>query len=119
MPTRPKRICNHPGCNTIVDGNESRCAIHKVEHNRHKKNKNEWSTWYSTTRWRKARQIYLSQHPLCVECLKDNKLITADVVDHIIDHKGNIERFCDTNNWQALCKRCHDSKTAKTHFNKK
>jgi len=36
----------------------------------------------------------------------------ATVVDHIIAHKGNANLFWDESNWQALCKRCHNSKTA-------
>jgi len=118
MPIRPKKLCTYPGCNILVDGSKSRCAVHKTEHNKYKKNKNEWATWYSTTRWRKARQQYLALHPLCVECLKDNRLITADVVDHIVDHKGNHELFWDMNNWQALCIKHHNSKTARTNLNK-
>jgi 5-methylcytosine-specific restriction enzyme A len=33
----------------------------------------------------------------------------AEVVDHIIPHKGDINLFWDTKNWQALCKWHHDS----------
>ena len=37
----------------------------------------------------------------------------ATVADHIIPHKGNLELFWDEGNLQALCKSCHDRKTAK------
>lgn len=34
----------------------------------------------------------------------------ATVVDHKIPHKGDYGLFWDSeNNWQSLCKRCHDS----------
>lgn len=36
----------------------------------------------------------------------------ASVVDHIIPHKGNDDLFWDMSNHQALCKKCHDIKTA-------
>ena len=36
----------------------------------------------------------------------------ATVVDHIIPHKGDMDIFWDEDNWQPLCKRCHDQKTA-------
>ena len=62
-------------------------------------------------RWRGQRRQFLSINPLCVYCLKTKKTVAANVVDHIIDHKGNILRFWDQSNWQALCKRCHDTKT--------
>jgi 5-methylcytosine-specific restriction protein A len=35
------------------------------------------------------------------------------VVDHIIPHKGDKDLFWDSNNWQPLCKTCHDEKTAR------
>jgi 5-methylcytosine-specific restriction protein A len=34
------------------------------------------------------------------------------VVDHIVPHKGEKVAFWNRANWQPLCKRCHDIKTA-------
>jgi 5-methylcytosine-specific restriction protein A len=64
-------------------------------------------------RWRAARKHYLTEHPLCVECLKQGKLVPANIVNHIVPHKGDWQLFWDKSNWQALCKTCHDSKTAR------
>lgn len=61
------------------------------------------------SRWQRARKIFLSQHPLCVYCERQGKVTAATVVDHIKPHKGDQELFWDTNNWQPLCKQCHDS----------
>lgn len=36
----------------------------------------------------------------------------AEVVDHIVPHKGDLSLFWSRSNWQSLCKRCHDIKTA-------
>jgi 5-methylcytosine-specific restriction endonuclease McrA len=63
-------------------------------------------------RWRNARLGYLRSHPFCVSCAKQDRYITANVVDHVIPHKGDQDLFWDTDNWQALCKPCHDRKTA-------
>lgn len=62
-----------------------------------------------TSTWHKARSAYLKLHPLCVMCAKSNRTRAATVVDHIIPHKGNTELFWARDNWQPLCKRCHDS----------
>ena len=62
-------------------------------------------------RWRKARALFLKQHPLCAECGKAGRLTPATVVDHIIPHRGDKALFWDEKNWQPLCKRCHDKKT--------
>ncbi|WP_197457685.1 HNH endonuclease signature motif containing protein, partial [Snodgrassella sp. CFCC 13594] len=33
----------------------------------------------------------------------------ATVVDHIKPHCGDMKLFWNRNNWQSLCKGCHDS----------
>lgn len=63
--------------------------------------------------WRQERAKFLQQHPLCVYCQKNGKLSFANVVDHIIPHKGDDRLFWDKSNWQPLCKHCHDSTKAK------
>ncbi|QIE89467.1 HNH endonuclease [Pseudomonas nitroreducens] len=60
-------------------------------------------------RWQKAREAYLLDHPLCVYCLRKGMTSAACVVDHIEAHHGNQELFWDRENWQSLCKPCHDS----------
>jgi len=65
-----------------------------------------------TSQWRKARIGYLAKHPLCVTCQDSGIVRAATVVDHVTPHKGNFNLFWDSDNWQALCKQCHDTKTA-------
>ena len=65
-----------------------------------------------TTRWDKARKQYLKQNPLCVECKKHGRAEPANVVDHIIPHRGDMKLFWNQDNWRALCARCHNRKTA-------
>lgn len=50
-------------------------------------------------------------HPLCEKCREQGRFVKAEVVDHIVPHRGDEKLFWDKSNWQALCKRCHDSKT--------
>lgn len=66
-----------------------------------------------TTRWDKARAAYLRKHPLCAECQAQGRTVPATVVDHIRPHKGNRKLFWDTANWQPLCRRHHNEKTAR------
>ena len=63
--------------------------------------------------WRKARLLFLAEHPLCVTCQAEGCLTPASVVDHIKPHRGDWRLFWDSANWQALCKRHHDSKTGR------
>ena len=64
------------------------------------------------SRWRKYRIFFLTTHPLCVICKNENMVTSATVVDHIIPHKGDMAKFWDKTNHQALCKCHHDIKTA-------
>jgi 5-methylcytosine-specific restriction protein A len=63
-------------------------------------------------KWRKARKRYLAAYPLCARCLASGVVTAAEVVDHIIPHKGDLLLFWDRSNWQSLCVPCHNSKTA-------
>lgn len=58
--------------------------------------------------WQKARKEYLRLNPMCVECEKRGYVVEATIVDHIIPHKEDLELFWDRDNWQSLCKPCHD-----------
>jgi 5-methylcytosine-specific restriction protein A len=64
-------------------------------------------------RWARASKAYLAEHPLCVLCEAAGLVVAAQVTDHIKPHKGNEKLFWDQNNWQALCKACHDLKTTR------
>lgn len=68
---------------------------------------------YNDRRWRKARMLWLMTHPLCVRCEAEGRTVAATVVDHIDPHRGDYERFWSSDNWQSLCKQCHDKKTAR------
>ena len=59
-------------------------------------------------RWRTARKVWLAHNPYCVFCKKVGITRRATVIDHIIPHRFNTEKFWDKTNWQALCKLCHD-----------
>lgn len=63
---------------------------------------------YYDARWREVRKLWLDAHPLCVMCEEKGKVTAAEVVDHIIPHKGDQKLFWDSNNFQSLCKSCHD-----------
>ena len=58
------------------------------------------------------RRQQLNAEPMCRECTKQGLWgVAAEVVDHIIPHRGNWHLFTDLNNLQSLCKRCHDRKS--------
>ncbi len=64
---------------------------------------------YNDRRWRNARKQYLQDHPLCVMCKQQGRVVSATVVDHREPHEGDLYLFWDRENWQPLCKPHHDS----------
>ena len=119
MANKALRFCAHPGCSELVTSGY--CEEHKAQKEEEIKEQDRKRDKGRATsaergydsKWRKARLIYLQRNPMCVECLKNKDLTPATVVDHIKPHKGNKELFWDRSNWQSLCKRHHDIKTAK------
>jgi 5-methylcytosine-specific restriction enzyme A len=75
-----------------------------------------WDSFYGRAAWRRLRQHQLRAQPLCQMCLKEGRTTPAEVVDHVVPHRGDWTAFrCGA--LQSLCKRCHDS-TKKTIENK-
>lgn len=107
MPRKPKAPCKHHGCPELTE--DRFCDKHKKLYERKSASKRGYDS-----RWRKARSRFLKANPLCVQCLKDERLTEATVVDHIIPHREDKKLFWDESNWQALCKSCHDKKTMTT-----
>ena len=108
MPRRPNTPCKHPGCAMLVPYGTMYCEEHAPLHIRDTKTTKEKGY---NRRWQRARKTFLSAHPLCVRCKEKGKVVPATGVDHIIPHRGDQKLFWDQNNWQPLCKSCHDSKT--------
>lgn len=80
---------------------------------KHDKAKDIYRYVYNTTRWKKLREAYLMQHPLCEMCEKDGKVNEATEVHHIVpisnanDELGMKELGYNPNNLMALCEECH------------
>jgi 5-methylcytosine-specific restriction enzyme A len=49
-----------------------------------------------------------SQHPLCKFCLERGIVMVANVVDHVVPHRGDWAAFV-TGKLQSLCEPCHKS----------
>lgn len=106
MPYKPMKPCAQPGCKELA--NNKYCEIHTKQY---RNDRGATSQRGYDSRWRKARLRHLREHPFCVECLKENKLTKATVVDHIVPHRGDRILFWNESNWQSLCEHHHNKKT--------
>ena len=109
MPRKPKSPCRYPGCPKLTEGRY--CTEHQKAVNRHYNKYErdpECNKRYGTL-WRKIRNRYITEHPLCGECGKQGRLTPAQEVHHIVpltDGGGN-----DFDNLSSLCKSCHSAVT--------
>ncbi len=62
-------------------------------------------------RWQRLRLAFLAQHPLCVMCKAEDRIVAATVVDHVTPHKGDEALLYAWSNLQPLCHSHHASKT--------
>lgn len=109
MPYKPSVPCKHPRCSELVPyGSGPYCDKHKPLH---KNDRESAGKRGYGSKWQKARVRYLHSHPLCVACQKEGRLTKATVVDHIVPHRRDQKLFWNSENWQPLCKPCHDKKT--------
>ena len=111
MPEAPLKQCAR--CRRVLTRERYCPECAEIKKREYQSNRNKsWQHLYGA-KWRKAREFYLIKHPFCVECEKDSgRLVRADVLDHIVPHKGDVKKFWDRSNWQGLCTRHHNKKTA-------
>lgn len=66
---------------------------------------------YNNTTWRKLRDLFLKEHPICQDCVAKGKITPAVDIHHLRSpFKGgevNYGLLLDYNNLAALCKECH------------
>ncbi len=78
-----------------------------------KKDSDDHRWVYNTQRWRELRLIFISELPLCSECLKKNHLRSAIEVHHIKPisqfKTKELKQFWGYNkeNLKGLCTECH------------
>lgn len=110
---KPQSACSNPnGCsNPAEEGGLCKECKPKTPASKHDYHR-EWKHLYQTKRWKDLRySIFVRDQFLCQIC----KRALAFVVDHIVDHRGNMILFWDPKNLQSSCKPCHDFKTGSTH----
>src|SRR5688572_14863534 len=104
MVTTPKRFCSAPSCSEKVT--TGFCSSHKQQQRKVQTRYQHGATAYGRP-WRRIRDAWLAEHPLCVYCQAEGRVEVAREVDHIIPHKGDDILYRDRNNLQSLCTRHH------------
>ncbi|MDE1468890.1 HNH endonuclease [Eubacterium limosum] len=106
MPRSPKKPCSHPNCPNLTEGRF--CEEHEVLERRRY---NKYSRSPDTNRkygraWKRIRDRYIAQHPLCERCECDGKLTVAAEVHHKLPVSQGGQHSKD--NLMSLCRSCHN-----------
>lgn len=114
MEYKPKRPCSYPNCAELVEAGEKYCKLHKPLNKRtYDDNRPSASARGYDKKWEKVRKMFLKEHPLCEDCLRYGVYTPAQEVHHIEKVKDRPDRRLDPTNLMALCKACHNRRTAK------
>jgi len=69
------------------------------------------SKFYGSWPWKKKRKAFRESNPLCVQCDESGRVSATEIVDHIMPiSEGGAP--LDDGNLQALCRVCHEKKSA-------
>lgn len=105
MPRKPKHPCGYPGCPELTDGRY--CEEHaRVMNSRYEKydRSPEAKKRYGRA-WKRIRDSYAAQHPLCEQCLAAGVAVPVEEVHHKVPlSEGGTH---DRGNLISLCKSCH------------
>ena len=105
VPYKVKHGCHYPGCNKLTDGEYCEEHAKMMEKNYDARRSNDHTRKYGHE-WKRIRERYVREHPLCEQCLKEGRFTPVEEVHHIVplSHGG-------TNAWSNLmsvCKSCHN-----------
>ena len=77
----------------------------------YKDSRPEQKRFYASKAWRRCREVYLSEHPLCERCLAVGIVSSAEHVHHKIElqqeNYKDPEAALNPDNLESLCFRCH------------
>ena len=110
VPRKPKRPCAYPGCPKLTDNQycEDHAAEARRNYDRYERAANVNKKYGRA--WKRIRDRYIAEHPLCELCQKEGRSILAEEVHHKLPvSKGGTHDRC---NLMSLCRSCH----TKIHF---
>ena len=86
-------------CLTHADGKQQEAKYY----NKHVRDKQSTS-FYKSREWKQTRQLVLMRdNHLCQSCLKQDRVVPAVMVHHIVELKQDWNKRLDLNNLESIC----------------
>ena len=106
MPRKPLKPCKYPGCPKLTSGLycEEHAPLVAKEYDKYSRASNKNKKY--GREWKRIRDRYVREHPVCELCFKEGKLTPTTEVHHIKfveDGGGN-----EVSNLLALCHSHHE-----------
>jgi 5-methylcytosine-specific restriction protein A len=64
-------------------------------------------------RWKKMSERLRAQHPLCQDCLANDRVTPSEHCHHIVPISVDPSRRLDPSNIAVLCRACHEARHKK------
>ena len=106
VPRAPKKPCHYPGCPRLTESYY--CEEHAVkarrQYDKYERSPNTNKKYGRA--WKRIRDRYSKEHPLCERCLLEGRITLMDEVHHVvpISRGGTHEKT----NLMSLCRACHN-----------
>lgn len=77
------------------------------------KRSNDSIIFYSDIRWKRLREWYIREHPICERCFEQGISTPATEIHHVVPFgsakttEDKFDLLLDTNNLMSLCSKCH------------
>jgi len=74
---------------------------------------NKWNKYYHNPTWKRLREWYIVNHPLCEDCLFEGRSVPAEEVHHKVPfstgktEEERIALLTSYDNVVSLCRKCH------------
>ena len=107
MPRLPRRGCAYNGCPRLAEEGSQYCKEHKKlmdsQYNRYER-RPDTNKKYGRA-WKRIRDRYAREHPLCERCFAEGRLTPVEEVHHIIPISQGGTHY--PSNLMSLCQSCH------------
>lgn len=112
MPKKAPALCNYMGCPETTT--TSYCDNHRtIQHTEYRMNRTDdrEQAFYKSRAWIRTRDHKRAMNPLCEHCMRADRYVPVDDIDHITPIKVDWTRRLDLSNLQSLCRACHNTKS--------
>lgn len=96
-------------------------AVRSDKHDVRERHNDKWNIFYQDRRWKKLRHWYITNHPICEDCLFEGRSVPAEHVHHKVPYswfdstEDKFSALLDDQNLMSLCSEHHHKRHKDLH----